>query len=234
MRPQASLRIVDRRSRWRWCCWSGARSWCAQHVLAARRRSPRYFTTRDRDLPRRRGAGVRGQGRHDRRDRAAGHPDQDDAAASTATCRSPPTPRRCIVAQNLVSARYVQLTPAYREGGGPTMADGAVIPRGPHRGPGRVGRGQDAADPAGNRSGSAAAECRGTSVSRFIDSAANAMDGNGDKLRADLGPAVRRRPDPGRGQRQHRRHHQEPADLRHRAAATATRRSCSSRTGWRR
>ena len=32
-----------------------------------------------------------------------------------------------IVAQNLVAARYVQLTPAYRSSG-PTMADGAVIP----------------------------------------------------------------------------------------------------------
>ena len=31
-----------------------------------------------------------------------------------------------------------------------------------------------------------------TSIGRFIDSAANALDGNGEKLRADPGPAVRR------------------------------------------
>ena len=35
---------------------------------------------------------------------------------------------------------------------------------------------------------------------------------------SDAGPTVRRGPDPRRRQRQHRRHHQEPADLRHRAA----------------
>ncbi|MDP9166768.1 MAG: MlaD family protein, partial [Actinomycetota bacterium] len=33
-----------------------------------------------------------------------------------------------IVAQNLIAARYVQLTPAYRSNRGPKMADGAVIP----------------------------------------------------------------------------------------------------------
>ena len=33
-----------------------------------------------------------------------------------------------IVAQNLIAARYVQLTPAYRQGDGPKMGDGAVIP----------------------------------------------------------------------------------------------------------
>ena len=40
----------------------------------------------------------------------------------------PADAKAVIVAQNLVAARYVQLTPAYRKGGGPTMADGAVIP----------------------------------------------------------------------------------------------------------
>ena len=39
----------------------------------------------------------------------------------------PADAKAVIVAQNLVSARYVQLTPAY-ETSGPTMADGAVIP----------------------------------------------------------------------------------------------------------
>ena len=34
----------------------------------------------------------------------------------------PADAKAVIVAQNLVAARYVQLTPAYRKGGGPTMA----------------------------------------------------------------------------------------------------------------
>ncbi len=48
----------------------------------------------------------------------------------------------------------------------------------------------------------------GTSVARFIDSAANALDGNGDKLRQTLAATVRGGAHPGRRQRQHRRHHQ--------------------------
>ena len=51
----------------------------------------------------------------------------------------PADAKAVIVAQNLVAARYVQLTPAYRKGGGPTMRDGAVIPGRPHRGARRVG-----------------------------------------------------------------------------------------------
>ena len=56
------------------------------------------------------------------------------------------------------------------------------------------------------------------SVGRFIDSAANAMDGNGDKLRQTLAQLSGVGTDPGRRQREHRRHDHEPADLRHRAA----------------
>ena len=42
----------------------------------------------------------------------------------------PADAKAVIVAQNLVAARYVQLTPAYHSrDGGPTMRDGAVIPR---------------------------------------------------------------------------------------------------------
>lgn len=40
----------------------------------------------------------------------------------------PADAKAVIVAQNLIAARYVQLTPAYRNGAGPTMRDGAVIP----------------------------------------------------------------------------------------------------------
>jgi virulence factor Mce-like protein len=103
-----------------------------------------------------------------------------------------------IVAQNLVAARYIQLTPAYTGGGGPTMKDGAVIPcdPDPHGGLCRSGRtatpvewdqvkeqlkrlatelGPKGLDPNSK-----------TAVARFIDSAAKALNGNGDKLRQTL------------------------------------------------
>ena len=98
----------------------------------------------------------------------------------------PADAKAVIVAQNLVAARYVQLTPAYRQGDGPKMADGAVIPQRPDRGARRVGRGQDPVDAPGNRIGASDRDVSGTSVGRFIDSAANALDGNGDKLRQTL------------------------------------------------
>ena len=57
------------------------------------------------------------------------------------------------------------------------------------------------------------------SVSRFIDSAANALgNGNGDKLRQTLAQLSGVGADFRQRQRQHRRHHQEPADVRHGAA----------------
>jgi phospholipid/cholesterol/gamma-HCH transport system substrate-binding protein len=96
----------------------------------------------------------------------------------------PADAKAVIVAQSLVAARYLQLAPAY-ETSGPTMADGAVIgvdrtavpvewdevkaqltrlatDLGPHGG------------------------VPSTSISRFIDSAAGAMDGNGEKLRQTI------------------------------------------------
>lgn len=97
----------------------------------------------------------------------------------------PADAKAIIMAQNLVAARYVALTPAY-EDSGPTMADGA-----------RIGL-QDTAVPVewdqvkdqlmrltsdlGPLGGASA-----TSLSRFIDSAAAAMDGNGEKLHQALG-----------------------------------------------
>lgn len=89
-----------------------------------------------------------------------------------------------IVAQNLVSARYVQLTPAYLSDG-PTMADGAVIP---------VDRTAipvewDAVKQQLMRLATdlgPSAQTSTSSVARFIDSAANAMGGNGEKLRQTL------------------------------------------------
>ena len=102
--------------------------------------------------------------------------------------RSVPVPadaKAVIVAQNLVAARYVQLTPAYRSGGGPTMADGAVIPSDRTAVPVEWDEVKTQltrlATELGPQAGSS-----GTSVSRFIDSAANAMDDNGVKLRQTL------------------------------------------------
>jgi phospholipid/cholesterol/gamma-HCH transport system substrate-binding protein len=97
----------------------------------------------------------------------------------------PADAKAVIVPQNLVAARYVQLTPAYRSGDGPKMKDGAVIPSD------RTGVPVEwdevkaqlmrLATELGPQTG-----VSGTSVSRFIDSAANALDGNGAKLRQTL------------------------------------------------
>ncbi|MCB0950439.1 MAG: MCE family protein [Mycobacterium sp.] len=97
----------------------------------------------------------------------------------------PADAKAIIVAQNLVAARYVQLTPAYRTGGGPTMDDGAVIPSDRTAVPVEWDEVKTQltrlAAELGPQSGSS-----DTSVSRFIDSAANAMEDNGVKLRQTL------------------------------------------------
>jgi phospholipid/cholesterol/gamma-HCH transport system substrate-binding protein len=97
----------------------------------------------------------------------------------------PADAKAVIVAQNLVAARYVQLTPAYRKGGGPTMKDGAVIPSDRTAVPVEWDEVKTQltrlATELGPKTG-----VSDTSVSRFIDSAANALDGNGDKLRQTL------------------------------------------------
>ena len=63
------------------------------------------------------------------------------------------------------------------------------------------------------------------SIARFIDSAANALGGNGDKLRQTLAELSGVGQSLGQRQRQHRRHHQESADFRHRAS----RQQCTDR-----
>lgn len=97
----------------------------------------------------------------------------------------PADAKAVIVAQNLVAARYVQLTPAYRDGSGPTMRDGAVIPSDRTAVPVEWDEVKTQlmrlATELGPKTG-----VSDTSVSRFIDSAANALDGNGDKLRQTL------------------------------------------------
>jgi phospholipid/cholesterol/gamma-HCH transport system substrate-binding protein len=100
--------------------------------------------------------------------------------------RVPADAKAVIVAQNLIAARYVQLTPAYRQSeGGPKMADGAVIPEERTAVPvewDEVKRQLERlATDLGPKSNVST-----TSVGRFIDSAASALDGNGDKLRQTL------------------------------------------------
>jgi phospholipid/cholesterol/gamma-HCH transport system substrate-binding protein len=96
----------------------------------------------------------------------------------------PADAKAVIVANNLIAARYVQLTPTYRSNG-PTMSDGSVIPVERTASPVEWDEVKDqlmrlATDlgPHGDMSS--------TSVGRFIDSAANAMGGNGEKLRSTL------------------------------------------------
>ncbi|WP_319453356.1 MULTISPECIES: MCE family protein [unclassified Mycobacterium] len=96
----------------------------------------------------------------------------------------PADAKAIIVAQNLVAARYVQLTPAY-ESTGPTMRDGAVIPLERTAVPvewDEVKRQLTRlATDLGPRSGVST-----TSMGRFINSTADALAGNGDKLRQTL------------------------------------------------
>ncbi|RAV00274.1 mammalian cell entry protein [Mycobacterium colombiense] len=96
----------------------------------------------------------------------------------------PADAKAVIVAPNLVAARYVQLSPAYRDSG-QVMRDGAVIPVERTAVPVEWDEVKTQlmrlATDLGPKSG-----VSGTSVGRFIDSAANALDGNGDKLRQTL------------------------------------------------
>jgi len=95
----------------------------------------------------------------------------------------PSDAKAVIVAQNLVSARYVQLTPAYESG--PTMNDGAVIPIERTAVPVEWNEVKEQLMRLATELGPENGMSTG-SVGRFIDSAANALDGNGDKLRQTL------------------------------------------------
>ena len=114
----------------------------------------------------------------------------------------PADAKAVIVASNLVAARYVQLSPAYRDSG-PVMRDGAVIPvertAVPVEWDEVKAQLMRLATDLGPKSG-----VSGTSVGRFIDSAANALDGNGDKLRQTLGQLSGVGTHPRQRQRQHR------------------------------
>jgi phospholipid/cholesterol/gamma-HCH transport system substrate-binding protein len=114
-------------------------------------------------------------------------PDGDHVAMTLRVDRDvqlPANVRAVIVAQNLVSARYVQLAPAYRSSG-PTMPDGAAIPLDRTAVPvewdevkAQLMRLATDLGPNANLST--------TSTGRFISSAADAMAGNGEKLRKTL------------------------------------------------
>jgi phospholipid/cholesterol/gamma-HCH transport system substrate-binding protein len=95
----------------------------------------------------------------------------------------PAEAKAVVVAQNLISARYVQLAPLYQSG--PRMADGAVIPVERTAVPVewdevKAQLTRLATDLGPEAGGS------GTSVGRFIDSAANAMHDNGKALHQTL------------------------------------------------
>ncbi|OBB03933.1 mammalian cell entry protein [Mycobacteriaceae bacterium 1482268.1] len=95
----------------------------------------------------------------------------------------PADAKAVIVAQNLISARYVQLAPAYESG--PTMGDGAVIPLNRTAIPVEWDEVKEQLMRLASELGPDKGVSTG-SVGRFIDSAANALNGNGDKLRQTL------------------------------------------------
>ncbi|WP_304111334.1 MCE family protein [Mycolicibacterium bacteremicum] len=97
----------------------------------------------------------------------------------------PAQAKAIIVAPNLVAARFVQLTPPFRDGDSDAMADGAVIPEERTAIPVEWDQVKTQLERLASELGPQSG-VDGTSVSRFIDSAANAMDGNGAKLRETL------------------------------------------------
>lgn len=93
----------------------------------------------------------------------------------------PADARALIVAQNLVAARYVQLAPLYRPGEA-RMTDGGVIPRSRTAVPVEWDEVKDQLSRLATELGPDSAMST-TSMGRFIESTADAMDGNGAKLR---------------------------------------------------
>ncbi|AFM16240.1 virulence factor Mce family protein [Mycolicibacterium chubuense NBB4] len=93
----------------------------------------------------------------------------------------PASAQAVIVSQNLVAARYVELTPPYTPGDGPLMADGGQIPLERTAVPVEWDQVKDQlmrlATDLGPRPDAP------PSISRFINSAATALDANGPKLR---------------------------------------------------
>jgi virulence factor Mce-like protein len=86
-----------------------------------------------------------------------------------------------IVSQNLVAARYVELTPPYSPGDGPLLPDGGQIPIDRTAVPVEWDQVKDQLMRLATDLGPSADAP--PSISRFIDSAATALEGNGPKLR---------------------------------------------------
>ena len=219
-RGRSALAVLLRRRRGR--RWSGSAFFAPDH-------DHRVLHQRHRDLSRRRGPGARAS-------RSAPstsiEPVGGQAKMMLDVDRGVPDPRRRQGGHRRPEPGRRAVRPARpglrdqrpddgRRRGDPGRAD---------RHSRRVGRGQDPIDAAGNRSGPAqrrrpARRCPGSSTApptRWTATATSCVR---------RWPTVRCGAHPGRRQRQHRRHHQEPADLRHARCATATSRSCSSRTG---
>jgi phospholipid/cholesterol/gamma-HCH transport system substrate-binding protein len=98
--------------------------------------------------------------------------------------RIPADAKAVIVAQNLLAARYVQLTPTYRPGN-PTMPDGAAIGLERTAVPVEWDEVKTQLTRLATDLGPTS-QISTPSMARFIDSAANALGGNGDKLRQTL------------------------------------------------
>ena len=145
--------------------------------------------------------------------------------------RVPADAKAVIVAQNLVSARYVQLAPAYESG--PTMRDGAVIPLERTAVPVEWDEVKEQLMRLATELGPNSGMSTG-SVGRFIDSAANAHGRQRRQAASDAGPAVRGRDGSwptAAATSSTRSPTCRPSSPR---CVTATTRSCSSRTGSRR
>ena len=118
-------------------------------------------------------------------------PQGTKAKMTLAVDRAVPIPadaRAVIVAQNLVGARYVQLAPAFGADGdtsGATMRDGDVIDVDRTAVPVEWDEIKTQLMRLSTDLGPTAAAST-SSVGRFIDSAADALDGNGDKLRETI------------------------------------------------
>jgi len=96
----------------------------------------------------------------------------------------PADAKAVIVAENLVAARFVQLAPAYADTG-PTMRDDAVIPVERTAVPVEWDEVKAQLTRLATDLGPSTDQGPG-SVGRFLDSTANALGGNGDKLRQSL------------------------------------------------
>lgn len=97
--------------------------------------------------------------------------------------RVPADARAVLMAPNLVSARFVQLAPAYT--GGPLMPSGAVIPVERTAVPVEWDEVKEQLTRLATDLGPRG-DLDTSSVGRFIDSTADAMEGNGDKLRRTM------------------------------------------------